>query len=48
MVSLNMRIVAVEEHFTCPDLLGRIDTVSAYRCRRQLSGSDFYKSTVYK
>ena len=31
MVSLNMRIVAVEEHFTFPDLLGRIDPVTMHR-----------------
>ena len=28
MVTPNMRIVAVEEHFTCPDLLTRIDGVT--------------------
>ena len=33
MVSVNMRVVAVEEHFTFPDLLGRMAPSSQYTVR---------------
>jgi predicted TIM-barrel fold metal-dependent hydrolase len=44
VVSTNMRIVAVEEHFTFPDLLGRIDPATLNRNGWPAPGTDTFKA----
>jgi hypothetical protein len=44
VVSANTRIVAVEEHFTCQDLLSRIDCATLVRNGRPAPGTAMFQS----